>query len=71
MSPMLAAGPGKGGRNCHSFSGDARTLPMDLDDPTGDKGACAIYFPGLNISFDYLIVCNGWNGHQIRYYLIK
>lgn len=25
--------------NCHSFSGDGKTLAMDVDGPTGDKGA--------------------------------
>ena len=28
--------------NCHSFSTDGRTLGMDIDGPTGDKGAYAI-----------------------------
>ena len=28
--------------NCHSFSGDGRTMGMDIDGPQGDKGAYAI-----------------------------
>ena len=28
--------------NCHSFSADGRTLAMDVDGPSGDKGAYAI-----------------------------
>ena len=28
--------------NCHSFSADGKTLGMDVDGPTGDKGAYAI-----------------------------
>ncbi|NQU10876.1 tetratricopeptide repeat protein [bacterium] len=28
--------------NCHSFSADGKTLAMDIDGPTGDKGAYAI-----------------------------
>lgn len=36
--------------NCHSFSGDGRTLAMDLDGPANDKGLYALATIGPRIS---------------------
>ncbi len=35
--------------NCHSFSADGKTLGMDIDGPTGDKGAYAVVPVSENI----------------------
>ncbi len=37
--------------NCHSFSDDGRTLGMDMDGPTGDKGSYGLAPVGPRIAF--------------------
>ena len=46
--------------NCHSFSADGKTLGMDIDGPTGDKGAYAVadIEPQMSITSDDVITWN-------------
>ena len=56
--------------NCHSFSTDGQTLGMDIDGPTGDKGAYAIspIEPHMSITPDEIITWNSFpdkpEGHK-------
>ena len=48
--------------NCHSFAADGRTLGMDIDGPTGDKGAYAVadIKPHMSITSDEVITWNAF-----------
>ena len=49
--------------NCHSFSADGKTLGMDVDGPTGDKGAYAL----VPVATDTVIRADGiitWNAFK-------
>ena len=48
--------------NCHSFSADGRTLGMDVDGPSGDKGAYALATiePDMSIGSEEIITWNSF-----------